>query len=85
MSSDLSPEALLPRPRIAEELTLRGFRVKPSTLATMAVRGGGPPFRKFGRAVVYHWGDALAWAEGRLSAPARSTAEADLNSARQST
>src|SRR3954471_19185238 len=45
------------------------------TLATKAVRGDGPTYRVFGRTVLYRWADALAWAEGRLSAPRRSTSE----------
>ncbi len=59
----------------AEALTEHGFPVSAKTLATMATRGGGPPFHKFGRAVLYRWGDALAWAEARLSAPRRTTSE----------
>ena len=47
------------------------------TLATKATRGGGPPYRKFGLRVLYRWGDALAWAEGRLSAACCSTSEQD--------
>jgi len=49
----------------------------PATLATMATRGGGPPFHKFGAHVLYRWGDALAWAQSRLSAPRRNTSEGD--------
>ena len=43
----------------------------------MATRGGGPPYQIFGRWPLYRWGDALAWAEARLSQPRRSTSEAD--------
>ena len=71
------PDALLRRKTTAEALTEVGYPVSEKTLATKAVRGGGPPYRKFGRAVLYYWPDALAWAEGRLSAPRRSTSEAD--------
>ena len=77
----LSPDALLRRAELAAALTAYGFPTAPATLATMATRGGGPPFRLFGRIPLYRWGDALTWAEGRLSAPRRSTAEADHRSA----
>ena len=58
-----------------DALTSAGYPTRASTLATMAVRGGGPPFRKFGSAVVYKWSEGLSWARGRLSAPVTSTAE----------
>ena len=71
------PDVLLRRKATAEALTKAGYPVSEKTLATKATRGGGPPYRTFGRAVLYRWGDAVAWAEGRLSAPRRSTSEAD--------
>ena len=74
-----SPEALLPRSRTAEALTEAGYPIKLATLATKATRGGGPPFQLFGRKPLYRWGDALAWAQSRLSAPRGSTAEADVS------
>jgi hypothetical protein len=70
-------EALLTRSRTAEALTAAGFPVKAKTLATKATRGGGPPYRRFGLRVLYRWGDALAWAEGRLSSAYCSTSERD--------
>ena len=70
-------ESLLTRSRTAEALTAAGFPVKAKTLATKATRGGGPPYRKFGLRVLYRWGDALAWAEGRLTAVHRRTSEQD--------
>ena len=75
--TDISPDALLSRSRTAEELTARGYPVAAPTLRTMACRGGGPLYRKFGRVAVYRWADALGWAEGRLSEPRCSTSEAD--------
>lgn len=76
------PNALLSRDAVAAALTAAGFPVKAKTLSTKATRGGGPPFRKFGsKAVVYRWGDALAWAEGRLSPLRGSTSEADAQRA----
>jgi hypothetical protein len=72
-----NPDLLLTRGRTAQALTEAGFPVKAKTLATKATRGGGPPYRKFGLRVLYRWGDALAWAEGRLSAAYCSTSERD--------
>jgi hypothetical protein len=72
---DINP--LLLRIPIAEALTQVGFPIKAKTLATMASRGGGPPYRLFGKRALYRWADALEWAEARMTAPRRSTAEAD--------
>jgi hypothetical protein len=72
-----NPDALLRRKATAEALTSLGFPTSDKTLATKATRGGGPPYRSFGRVPLYRWSDALAWAEGRLSAPRGSTSEAD--------
>jgi hypothetical protein len=67
----------LKRKELADELTARGFPIKAATLSTKAVRGGGPPFRHFGRHVLYDLGGALAWAEARMTQPRFSTSEAD--------
>jgi hypothetical protein len=72
-----NPDALLRRDAVAAALTAAGLPVKSKTLATKATRGGGPPYQLFGRWPLYRWGDALAWAEARLSPPRRSTSEAD--------
>ena len=69
--------ALLTREQAAAALTAAGFPVKAKTLATKATRGGGPPYQSFGARVLYRWGDALAWAEARLSPPISSTSELD--------
>lgn len=74
-------DTLLRRKETADALTAQGFRIAAATLATMATRGGGPPFRAFGRVPLYRWADALAWAESRLSAPLCSTSEADVQHA----
>jgi hypothetical protein len=79
---NLTLETLLQRKQLALALTERGFETSPATLATMACRGGGPPFRKFGRKPLYKWGDALEWAEARLSAPVHSTSELDAGAGR---
>jgi hypothetical protein len=75
-NSDLSSQTLLRRGPMATALTQAGFPIAPATLATMAVRGGGPPFQYFGRIPLYPWGDGLAWAQSRLSARVASTSEA---------
>jgi hypothetical protein len=72
-----APNALLRRTQLAAALTELGYPLAPATLATMATRGGGPPFHKFGAHVLYRWGDALAWAQSRLSAPRRNTSGGD--------
>jgi hypothetical protein len=70
-----SPDALLSRKAVAEALTESGFKIKASTLATMATREGGPLYRLFGNKPLYRWSDALDWAHGRLSRPIRSSSE----------
>jgi hypothetical protein len=70
-----APDTLLLRKQAAEALTEAGFPTAPSTLATKAVRGGGPVFRKFGPRPLYKWSDLLEWAESKTSAPRRSTSE----------
>jgi hypothetical protein len=68
-------DALLTRDATATALTEAGFPISVSTLATKATRGGGPPYRLYGRKPLYPWKAALAWACSRLSEPACSTAE----------
>lgn len=48
------------RQELADEL-----RVRPQTLAAMAMRGVGPTFVKVGRAVRYRRVDVEAWLAGR--------------------
>jgi hypothetical protein len=73
----MDPDTWLRRRANAQALTDAGFPTAAATLATLATRGGGPPFRKYGRYPIYRWGDSLAWAESRLGPPVRSTAELD--------
>ena len=79
-----NPDAMLPRERTAEALSAVGFPIKAKTLSTKASRGGGPPYRLFGPRALYRWGDALAWAEARLTSPRRSTSERDVIKANES-
>lgn len=67
----------LARDQATAALNQRGYKISPKTLATLATRGGGPSYRKFGRRPLYLLADLIAWAEGRLSAPRRSTSEGD--------
>jgi hypothetical protein len=73
---DLSLDTLLRRDATATALTDAGYPTATATLATKAVRGGGPPFQLYGRIPLYRWGDALAWAQSRLSPPVGSASEA---------
>jgi hypothetical protein len=77
MASNSTPDksALLTREQTAAALQREGYPVAAKTLATKATRGGGPPFRKFGARALYNWGDALTWAQSRLSKPVGSTSE----------
>jgi hypothetical protein len=52
-----------------------GIRCKPTTLAKLAVIGGGPPFHKDGRFPLYAHADLDAWAKARLGKALRSTTE----------
>jgi hypothetical protein len=70
-----NPDALLGRKETAGALTSAGYPVAEATLTTLASRGGGPPYQRFGPRALYRWGDSLAWARSRLSAPRRSAAE----------
>jgi hypothetical protein len=74
-SGEIDPAAILTRAQTADALTQHGYKMAPTTLATLATRGGGPPFAKFGVHVRYVWGDTLAWAQGRTSKTVRSTSE----------
>jgi hypothetical protein len=83
MTSNLADglNTLLTRNQLAAALTEVGYVTSPATLSTKATRGGGPPFSKWGPRAMYRWGDALAWAEGRLSAPRHSTSEPLIHNA----
>jgi hypothetical protein len=71
----MESEKLLTRKEIAVALTAAGFPVKSTTLSTMATRGKGPDYRKFGQRPLYRLADALAWAHNRLSEPVASSSE----------
>jgi hypothetical protein len=76
---NLTHDTMLTRDAVAAALTAAGFPVTGATLATKATRGGGPPYRLFGRRPLYRWGDATNWARSRLSAPVANTSEASVS------
>jgi hypothetical protein len=59
----------LTRAQLAETLTAAGYPIAADTLRTMASKGGGPPYKLFGHKAMYVWGDALEWAQARVSEP----------------
>jgi hypothetical protein len=73
-------EDLLTRDETAVALTAAGCPIRSATLGTMATRGGGPPFRRFGTRSLYRWGDVIDWAESRM-AQSRRPNEADASAA----
>jgi hypothetical protein len=77
MAIPVDPETLLRRGDAASALREAGYPVARATLATLACRGGGPAFQRFGRVPLYRWADLVEWARSRCSPPMRSTSEAD--------
>ena len=65
------------RHEAAAELSSRGLSTKPQTLARLAVYGGGPKFRIWGRRPVYSLNELLQWAENRLGRSLSSTSDRD--------
>jgi len=74
--TELKDETLLRRAELSAALTEAGFPIATSTLATIACRGHGPAYRRFGRTPLYEWGTALKWARSRLSGLVTNTSEA---------
>lgn len=52
-----------------------GMPLSPATLAKLAVVGGGPPFRKAGKFVLYSMRDLDNWVRGRLGGLQQSTSD----------
>lgn len=75
MLDQANEDRFLSRQQLVDELTAAGLPIALATLKSMAVRGGGPAFHKFGRRVVYRWADARSWANARLGKPVHSTSE----------
>jgi hypothetical protein len=79
MSLTDSPSRYLRRRDAAEYLKQTwGLRCSEQTLANYATRGNGPSFHRYGRHVVYSTASLDDYAQGRMSAPMRSTSEASL-------
>jgi hypothetical protein len=74
-SVELDPDTWLTRADTGENLRKHRFRISNQTLRTLACKGGGPPYRKWGRLTMYRWGDVVEWAQNRLSEPRRNTSE----------
>jgi hypothetical protein len=75
MQNDLVNGPYLSRTAAAEHLRSLGLKIAPSTLAKMAVIGGGPPFSKFMSRVLYQPRDLEDWAAARISPKRNSTSE----------
>ena len=61
----IDPDTLLDRTQAAMALTSHGYRISAATLATLASRGGGPEFERYGPSGLYQWGNTLDWAKNR--------------------
>ena len=84
MATSIDSNTRLRRRELAAALNAAGYPATEKTLATLASRPGrhgGPPYQLFGRIPLYRWGDAIAWAEGKLGAIQRSTSDADSRQA----
>jgi hypothetical protein len=69
---------LLRRKAASEYLSATwGVHRAPSTLAKLAVTGGGPTFRLVGRVPYYSPDDLDEWVLSKLSRPMRSTSDTD--------
>lgn len=69
------------RQEVAKILTDLGFPISENTLATMGSRGGGPPFSKFGRRVIYDLTEVLSWARARIIPSKRQVSPIEDNAA----
>jgi hypothetical protein len=72
-----NPDCLLTRVAVADALKQAGYPITAKTLATMATRGGGPPYRMWSKVALYSLGEALEWAQSRLSGPRPNTSVRD--------
>lgn len=66
---------LVNRVELAAWLKARGFVCTVSTLETMCSRGGGPPFMKAGRRVLYRVADVETWLATKLTGPFTSSSD----------
>jgi hypothetical protein len=76
MSEENRFPPLMRRPKAAEYVREVHFQpLEVSTLATMATRGGGPPYHRIGSTVLYDRDDVDRWALERLGRAVSSTSE----------
>jgi hypothetical protein len=52
-----------------------GLPVAATTLGKLACVGGGPPYRRYANKRIYTRPELREWAEGRLSAPRKSSSQ----------
>ena len=69
MLDHLTPESKLTREKAALALSELGYPTSKLSLSTLASRGGGPVYQRFGRRALYRRADLLTWAESRLTDP----------------
>lgn len=65
----------LNRLEAAEYLSKTGLKVSKTTLQKWVTTGGGPIYRRFGRAAVYLPADLDEWAQNKLSTPRCSSSQ----------
>ena len=66
----------LTREEAAAYLSERGLLLSKNTLQKFATIGGGPEYAIFGNRALYTPDNLIAWVEARLTAPRKSTSEA---------
>ena len=72
----MEPHRLLRRKAASAYLyKIHGLERAPSTLAKLAVIGGGPIFRRVNRVPLYSTDDLDEWVASKLSGPMRSTSD----------
>ena len=80
MGDIMSAQKFLRRKAASEYLhETHGLDRAPSTLAKLAVTGGGPTFRRMGRVPIYTPQDLDAWVEFKLSPRMHSTSQVAPN------
>jgi hypothetical protein len=65
MPAILFPDRMYTRVEAANALSTIGYPCTAGVLATLASRGGGPSYRRFGKRVIYRGSDLVTWAEAR--------------------
>jgi hypothetical protein len=66
---------LLTRAQAGAVLRAHGYPVSDKSLASLACRGGGPPFHKFGRRPLYYRNNLFRWAHEKLGGCQNSTSQ----------